>query len=139
MSSYHAASTIVKPKMNFLRLQTAKLEVTLKELAGAEAELNATRRKMEQANNLINDLAGEKARWTEDSNTFADRRKKLVGNVAMASAFVTYCGPFNSELRDRLVTECRSQGSGAAAWMSVSKEHLEQPIISENIGKGLAN
>jgi hypothetical protein len=27
---------------------------------------------MEQANNLINGLAGENARWTEDSNNFAD-------------------------------------------------------------------
>ncbi len=72
---FEGASRIVKPKMDFLRPQTAKLAIVLKELAGAEAELaasmavldggnqkaskaaleqkaNATRRKMEQANNL---------------------------------------------------------------------------------------
>ena len=40
--------------------------------AALEQKANATRRKMEQANNLINGLAGENARWTEDSNNFAD-------------------------------------------------------------------
>ncbi len=34
-----------------------------------EDKANMTKRKMDQANRLINGLAGEKIRWTEDSTT----------------------------------------------------------------------
>merc|ERR1719428_2053676 len=57
---------------------------------------------MDQANKLINGLAGEKIRWTEDSNNFASRRKRLIGDTALVCGFVTFCGPFNSEFRDKL-------------------------------------
>jgi dynein heavy chain len=116
MSSYHAASTIVKSKMNFLKLQTAKRDVTLKELAGAEAELNAPRRKMEQANNLINGLAGEKARWTEDSKNFADRRNKLVGDVPSR------------------LTAAPSTASSAIAWL-LNVGLKITPSAADNIGE----
>ncbi len=39
---FEGASRIVKPEMDFLRPQTAKLAIVLKELAGAEAELAAS-------------------------------------------------------------------------------------------------
>ncbi|EER20102.1 axonemal dynein gamma heavy chain, putative, partial [Perkinsus marinus ATCC 50983] len=133
MVMYHEAAKIVKPKMDYLKVQTAKLEAAMTELGEAEAELaaaqavldglnaqfqeamdgknaleekaNATKNKMDQANKLINGLGGEKKRWTEDANNFADRRKRLVGDVALSCAFVTFCGPFNSEYRDKLNTE----------------------------------
>eukprot|EP00919_Chromeraceae_sp_WS-2016_P024794 GHVR01058592.1.p1 GENE.GHVR01058592.1~~GHVR01058592.1.p1 ORF type:complete len:1591 (-),score=375.53 GHVR01058592.1:134-4906(-) len=133
MRMYHEAAKIVKPKLDFLNVQTGRLEVAMKQLSSAEAELakaqavldelnkqfqeameskNAleqkaqqTKRKMDQANKLINGLAGEKTRWTEDSNNFAERRKRLVGDVCLASAFVSYCGPFNSEFREKLNSE----------------------------------
>ncbi|PHJ18236.1 dynein gamma flagellar outer [Cystoisospora suis] len=133
MVMYHEAAKIVKPKMDYLKIQTARVEVALRQLAEAEEELAqaqailreinnqfeaamaskteleqralATRRKMDQANKLINGLAGEKARWTEDSNNFAERRKRLVGDVTLAAAFVSYCGPFNAEYRTKLRKE----------------------------------
>merc|ERR1719473_2560905 len=70
-----------------------------------EANANAMKRKMDAANKLLNGLAGENKRWTEDAKNFAIRRKRLVGDVALACGFVTYCGPFNSEFRDKLNQE----------------------------------
>merc|ERR1719409_2507908 len=128
MVMYREAAKIVKPKMDFLKVQEAKLEKAMRELGAAEAELkkvmdevaeldaqlneamekknaleanaNAMKRKMDAANKLLSGLEGENKRWTEDSKNFAIRRKRLVGDVALACAFVTYCGPFNSEFRD---------------------------------------
>ncbi len=57
---------------------------------------------MDAANRLLLGLSGENARWTEDSKNFAQKRRNLVGDVALACAFVTYCGPFNAEFRDKL-------------------------------------
>ncbi|CDI77652.1 hypothetical protein EPH_0029460 [Eimeria praecox] len=133
MVMYHEAAKIVKPKMDYLTVQTARVEVALRQLSEAEEELRkaqavldeinrqfqealaskreleqraqATKRRMEQANRLINGLAGEKARWTEDSNTFAERRKRLVGDILVAAGFVSYCGPFNAEYRELLRKE----------------------------------
>lgn len=46
---------------------------------------------------------------TEDSNTFAERRKRLVGDILVAAGFVSYCGPFNAEYRELLRKELVSR------------------------------
>ena len=58
---------------------------------------NKTRKKMDQANRLINSLGDNKDRWIQNANEFKSLKQKLVGDVAKACAFVSYCGPFNSE------------------------------------------
>eukprot|EP00916_Digyalum_oweni_P009684 GHVL01016321.1.p1 GENE.GHVL01016321.1~~GHVL01016321.1.p1 ORF type:complete len:1870 (+),score=456.95 GHVL01016321.1:3343-8952(+) len=131
MVMYHSAAKIVKPKMDFLKIQESKLCAAMTILAEKEAEMNeaqaevdglnaayeeamskknaaqqqkeSNESKMTQASKLLNGLAGEKARWTEDSRSFADERKRLVGDTCIAAAFVTYCGPFNTQFRKEMV------------------------------------
>ncbi|CAG9316033.1 unnamed protein product [Blepharisma stoltei] len=133
MTQYHEASKIVKPKMDYLTVQNQRLEAAMTELAAAEAELkeaqdklaklqdnyntelgkkkaleenmNKLKRKTDQANKLISGLTDEKARWTEDSKGFADLKKRLVGDVAVSTAFMSYCGPFNSEFRTMMMKD----------------------------------
>lgn len=69
------------------------------------ADAAATRKKMDQATRLINSLADNKGRWEETSKMFNQQKTELVGNVAKACAFVSYCGPFNSEFRNKLTLE----------------------------------
>ncbi|KAF0689476.1 Aste57867_19083 [Aphanomyces stellatus] len=130
MTKYHHASKVVKPKLETLRVAEGRLEAAQMDLRAAEDKLlacqtildnlqrdfelqmaekakveenaTATRKKMEQATALIQGLAGEKKRWTEESNRFADRKLRLVGDCAVACEFVSYCGPFNKEYRDIL-------------------------------------
>jgi hypothetical protein len=40
-------------------------------------------------------LGGERQRWQHDREEFDNIKKRLVGDVALACAFVVYCGPFN--------------------------------------------
>jgi dynein heavy chain len=133
MSDYHIQSKIVKPKLELLEIKQADQNVALKKLAEAEAELDAcnqlkarlkkkyddqmaekqalqdkaakTRRKMDQANRLINGLKDERKRWEHDANNFASLKSRLVGDVAKACAFVSYCGPFNAEFRQILLND----------------------------------
>jgi len=130
MSDYHKASKIVKPKLRLLEIRTAQLTEAEEKLAQAESDLAEvtklkndlkakfeaqmaakdalmekamkTKRKMDQANKLINSLADNKTRWIANSNEFKDTKKRLVGNVAKASAFISYCGPFNADFRNIL-------------------------------------
>lgn len=45
-------------------------------------------------------MSDERNRWTKGANELSDFKKKLVGNVGLASAFISYCGAFNAEYRD---------------------------------------
>ncbi|GMH97336.1 hypothetical protein TrST_g8180 [Triparma strigata] len=133
MKYYHEASKIVKPKLEALSLAEAMLADAQRELDKAQKKLEAceevlqklqldfenqmgqkkaieenaahTRRKMEQATALIDGLAGERQRWTEDSQKFDDTKQKLVGDVGIACAFISYCGPFNQTFRGYIVKE----------------------------------
>ena len=131
MADYHEASKIVKPKLEALRLAEARLQDAERDLFKAESRLKAcqevlsglqrdfdkqlatkraieenalnTKKRMEQATSLISGLAGERERWTNDKNEFANIKQRLVGDVALACAFVAYCGPFNQDFRDYLI------------------------------------
>jgi dynein heavy chain len=131
MKFYHEASKIVKPKLEALGIAEGQLDVANKALAAAQKRLAACKatlaalqatfeaqmaekkriedgamalqRKMTQASDLINGLASERVRWTEDSHTFESLKARLVGDCAVACAFVSYCGPFNQDFRSYLV------------------------------------
>merc|ERR1711871_213214 len=142
MKFYHEASKIVKPKLEALAIAEGNLEAANKALAAAEARLAscqetldglqkmfdaqmaekrriedgamALQRKMNQAAELIGGLSGEQKRWTEDSNNFSHLKTRLVGDCAVACAFISYCGPFNQDFRrymilDKFYQDCRTR------------------------------
>lgn len=76
---------------------------------------NICLRKMTAATALINGLGGEKIRWTQQSKEFKAQLGRLVGDVLLATGFLSYCGPYNQEFRSNLVN----------SWMS----HLEKRAI----------
>ena len=63
-----------------------------------------TKKRMEQATSLIQGLSGEQRRWKNDREEFADIKMRLVGDCALACAFVSYCGPLNQDFRHYLIT-----------------------------------
>jgi len=133
MVGYFGASKIVKPKMEALELAEARLKVAQNQLDAKMKELKlvmdevqqlddqlqeanektdrllakkaAMEAKKQKAEDLLGGLSSEYARWKNDSNEFAQRRKKLVGDIAIVCAFVSYVGPFNTEFRGILLEE----------------------------------
>lgn len=53
---------------------------------------------------ILQHLAGEESRWTLQSKEFDAQIKRLTGDCAVASAFVSYLGPFNKEFRELLMS-----------------------------------
>ena len=52
---------------------------------------------MEAATGLFDTLSRERGRRTTQSNKFKDMIKRLVGDVALSAAFISYGGPFDAE------------------------------------------
>nr|XP_006825999.1 PREDICTED: dynein heavy chain 5, axonemal [Saccoglossus kowalevskii] len=94
----------------------AQLDAKQKELDAVQAQYDAAmgekqallndaencRRKMSNATALIEGLGGEKVRWTAASKMFSDQINRLVGDVLLATGFLSYTGPFNQDFRNQL-------------------------------------
>ncbi|DBA03213.1 TPA: hypothetical protein N0F65_003933 [Lagenidium giganteum] len=170
MSMYHEASKVVKPKLEALRIAEGKLEAAQASLQASEEKLtkcqavltrlqedfqaqmeekakveeyaHATKKKMEQATALISGLGGERKRWTEDSNRFVERKMHLVGDCAIAAAFLNYCGPFNREYRDMLVLkriphELAQRGIPVTSGFSLDSFLVDRSTLSDWSMQGL--
>lgn len=133
MVTYHNIAKVVAPKRERLREAEIALRSAMKELSAAQAELDEKQRQVDEmmakldaamkekqrlqddavltknrlvaAEALIAGLTGEKARWTQQSKEFDETIRRLVGDVAVACAFLSYCGPFNQEYRNILITK----------------------------------
>jgi len=131
MVEYYFIAKFVAPKIEALKVAEVKLSVAMEELKVAEDELaekeaevkglndefaaamkekqktqdefDATQAKMSAANKLINGLAGEKVRWNKQSAGFQSVMKRYIGDASMSCAFISYCGPFNSSYREKLL------------------------------------
>jgi dynein heavy chain len=170
MKDYFYASKIVKPKLEALSIAAAQMDTANKALAAAEerlagvkarlAELQqlfeasmaekkriedgaaALQRKMQQASDLIGGLAGERTRWTEDANNFADLKRRLVGDCAVACAFVSYCGPFNQEFRkfcveEKFTNDCKTRKVPVTADIEIVSFLVDEGTIGDWNMEGL--
>jgi dynein heavy chain len=77
----------------------AKMKVKKDELDELERVSNEMTRKLNAASQLITGLGSEQTRWTADMGLIKEDKLKLVGDCLTGSAFLSYCGPFNSILR----------------------------------------
>ncbi|KAM9416983.1 dynein axonemal heavy chain 5 isoform 1-T1 [Salvelinus alpinus] len=137
MKDFFSINKEVLPLKANLTLQEARLGVAQGELSRAQEQLDAKqreldevqalydaamrekqtlmddatvcRRKMANATALIDGLGGEKIRWTESSALFQTQIRHLVGDVLLATGFLSYAGPFNQEYRNLLLQLWRKE------------------------------
>ncbi|KAF6020163.1 DNAH5 [Bugula neritina] len=130
MAVFFGINKEVLPLKANLAVQEAKLEAAMGDLRTAQAQLDAKqkeldavqamydkamkekqaliddanncRRKMAAASELINGLGDEKVRWTQQSKEFRAQLGRLVGDVFLSTAFLSYSGPFNQDFRVNL-------------------------------------
>jgi len=170
MASYHEASLVVGPKLEQLKMKSMMFEAanvklraakasskaaqdevdklqeafsrTMAEKAALEDQARSTQEKMAAANSLIRSLAGEKKRWQADALLFAEDKKKLVGNCAIACAFLSYLGPFNHEFRRKLMEQyfykdCTNSGIPVSKDLDLNKFLVDDGTIAEWNSQGL--
>jgi dynein heavy chain len=57
---------------------------------------------LDLANRLVNGLADENVRWSNNVVTFKEEVITMIGDALIASAFVSYIGPFSFRFRKNL-------------------------------------
>ncbi|XP_028435718.1 dynein heavy chain 5, axonemal isoform X1 [Perca flavescens] len=171
MASFFSINKEVLPLKANLAVQQNRLTIANVDLQKAQAELDAKqaeldvvqaeyekammekqtlledaercRHKMQTASSLISGLAGEKERWTEQSKEFAALTKRLVGDVLLATAFLSYSGPFNQEFRNLLLSdwqrELKQRHIPFGNNLNLTELLIDAPTVSEWNLQGLPN
>ncbi|XP_078395203.1 dynein axonemal heavy chain 5 [Cetorhinus maximus] len=171
MASFFSINKEVLPLKANLAIQENRLAIAMLDLQKAQAELDAKqaeldivqaaydkamtekqalledagrcRHKMQTASTLISGLAGEKERWTKQSKEFSAQTKRLVGDVLLATAFLSYSGPFNQEFRNLLLRdwekEMKTRKIPFASNLNLTEMLVDIPTIGEWNLQGLPN
>lgn len=136
-----AANTQLKQVMDQVAELEAKLAKLTTELNAANAEkqealdtVDRGQKKLDLAQRLTNALASENVRWAENILTMEADKELLTGDVLLASAFISYVGPFTKSFRDKLLNQNfapylqenfqKFLGEGAAIPLSVPSDPL---------------
>ncbi|KAG9397278.1 Dynein heavy chain and region D6 of dynein motor [Carpediemonas membranifera] len=112
-----AASDALDSKKKALKKAQAELEEIQAKLAelktkydtsvGEKERLRAENEqleiKLDRAGKLVEGLAGEKTRWEKSIVKLEEQLVNLPGDCVLATAFLSYCGPFSGEYREDLV------------------------------------
>ena len=90
---------VINEKVADLKQQLADAEAVA---AKVEADAQILIDQLDMANRLVNGLADEKIRWTENVKKFGVEKMTMIGDALVAAAFVSYIGPFSSGFRIEL-------------------------------------
>lgn len=95
--------------VNELNESLAKLEAeynqAMSEKNQAMQEAARYERRLNLANRLVKALGDENERWAASIVRLDSQLGLLVGDVLIASAFISYAGPFNKSFRMRMMKE----------------------------------
>jgi dynein heavy chain, axonemal len=83
----------------------AKFKEVMDDKANAEAEAERCASKLDLAQRLVNALGSESSRWAQAIVDAEQALTLIIGDVLMASAFVSYVGPFAKKYRDQIIDQ----------------------------------
>jgi len=77
----------------------------MKEKNDAMAAAEKCQNKMDLATRLVSALGSELDRWSQSIIDLTEYLEVIIGDVLLASAFVSYVGPFNKAFRDKIIAD----------------------------------
>jgi len=96
-------------QLNAIKEKVAKLKADCEGLINERnklaEEMSITRRRLTRAEELMELLTDEDARWNSTIKTITEESLKLVGDVFLAAACISYLGPFTGTYREAMISE----------------------------------
>ncbi|XP_068088806.1 dynein axonemal heavy chain 8 [Hyperolius riggenbachi] len=114
----------------------ARFDAVMSEKMSLQNDAELCKKKMQAASTLIDGLSSERTRWTQQSLEFKSQISRLVGDVLLLTAFLSYCGPFNQTFRNILLQEIWVKEIGDlkipfSENLSIVTMLVDQPTVSE--------
>lgn len=139
----HKAQAQLDEKQKELDKVQAVYDKAMKDKQDLLDDAARCKRKMTTATELIDGLAGERERWTEQSKEFKAQIGRLVGDILMCTAFLSYSGPFNQDFRSLLnkqwTKELKTRKIPYTANLNVTGMLTDPTTIAEWNLEGLPN
>ncbi len=96
-------------ELNEIKAKVAKLkadcDVMQAERNRLAEEMSVTRRRLARAEELMGLLSDEDARWNSAVDRIKEDGNKLVGNVFLSAACISYLGPFTGPYRESMISQ----------------------------------
>ena len=97
--------TLVAKLNGELQVLLDAYDKVMKEKNDAMAAAEKCQNKMDLATRLVSALGSELDRWSQSIIDLTEYLEVIIGDVLLASAFVSYVGPFNKAFRDRIIAD----------------------------------
>ena len=97
--------TLVAELRAKLQILIDKFDAAEKKKKDAEAKAAQCELKLSLANRLVSALGAEGERWKQSIVSVGEQLEVVLGDVLMASAFVSYIGPFNIQYRNLIMKQ----------------------------------
>jgi dynein heavy chain len=101
----NAVDALVADLKAKLAVLQANYDAAMNEKETAMREAQRCENKLSLANRLVSALGSEQDRWAQAIIDKGELLKVIIGDVLLASSFVSYVGPFNKTFRDRILAE----------------------------------
>ena len=88
-----------------LAVLQANFDKAMHEKETAMREAEKCENKLSLANRLVSALGSEQDRWAQAIIDKGELLEVIIGDVLLASSFVSYVGPFNKDFRDRILAD----------------------------------
>jgi dynein heavy chain len=96
---------MVEELMAKLAILQADFQKAMDEKNKAEAEAARCAKRLDSANRLVNALGSESERWNNAIVQLGNDLDCVIGDVLLASSFVSYVGPFSKVFRERIMND----------------------------------
>lgn len=88
-----------------LAILQADFQKAMDEKNKAEAEAARCAKRLDSANRLVNALGSESERWNNAIVQLGQDLECVIGDVLLASSFVSYVGPFSKQFREKIIND----------------------------------
>ena len=89
--------------MAALKILQDQFQAVMDDKEAAEAEAAKCAQKLDLAQRLVNALGSESVRWANSIVELDNQIGLIIGDVLLASSFVSYVGPFNKKFRTEIM------------------------------------